>query len=499
MPMKHDFNTRQRQSLIGIVVLAADSLQSNVRALFPLFIVAVFNGEKKGFLLVLAGLLLVGGIIIGYLQYLNFTFYIDEATGEFVVKKGILSKTRIAIPLNRIQQVNINQNLLQRILKVHGLEVDTAGSGKTEVKIKAMSHTQAIALEERLLNYKAQQDYDATDETYTAKKQARPFIRISFLSLLKTGITSNYIRSIGLILAFFISTWQHLDDFLTFSHTDSSFLDEYISMDFLVRSIATITVFILFLMLAVNLGRTILKFFDFKVTKEDGTLLLSHGLINTRNTIIKPQRVQILTVGRNYFQKKFDITDLRIRQASDLEATKDRLKMMMEIPGLSTSEKDALLRFIYSEMPERGFEVLPNIRKAIFETFKFILLPFAVFYTYTFFVPEAKEALIFTPVYVLFAGILIYFAYRNSRLYVSPEFIIRQRGAWDVDNDILEPHKIQSVKLQQFFWQKWSDVGTVRLYTAGGQVNFGVARFSQLQKLANYWLYQVESGNKNWM
>jgi putative membrane protein len=46
---------------------------------------------------------------------------------------------------------------------------------------------------------------------------------------------------------------------------------------------------------------------------------------------------------------------------------------------------------------------------------------------------------------------------------------------------------------------KWSDVGTVRLYTAGGQVNFGVARFSQLQKLANYWLYQVESGNKNWM
>lgn len=496
MPMKHDFSAPQRQSLIGILILAADSLQSNARALFPLLVVAVFNGEKKGFLFIVAGLLLVGGVVIGYLRYLNFTFYIDEVTGEFVVKKGILSKTRIAIPLNRIQQVNINQNILQRILKVYGLEVDTAGSGKTEVKIKAMSHAQAMALEERLLHYRASQPYINND---VVKKQAAPFIRISFSSLLKTGITSNYIRSFGIILAFFISTWQHLDDFLTYSDTDTSFLDEYVSMEFLVRSIATITVIILFLILLVNLGRTILKFFDFKVTKEDGALLLSHGLINTRNTIIKPQRVQILTVGRNYFQKKFDITDLKIRQASDLEASKDRLKMMMEIPGLSTTEKDALLRFLYTQMPKRGFEVLPNIRKAVFEVFKYILMPVGLFYGYTCLVPGAKEALIFTPVYVLFAGILIYFAYRNSRLYISPDFIIRQRGAWDVDNDILEPHKIQSVKLQQFFWQKWSDVGIVHLYTAGGQVNFGVARFTQLQKLVNYWLYQVEISKQSWM
>jgi putative membrane protein len=87
MPMKHDFNTPQRQSLIGIVVLAADSLQSNVRALFPLFIVAVFNGEKKGFLLVLAGLLLVAGIIIGYLQYLNFTFILMRPQASLWLKK----------------------------------------------------------------------------------------------------------------------------------------------------------------------------------------------------------------------------------------------------------------------------------------------------------------------------------------------------------------------------------------------------------------------------
>lgn len=497
--MKHDFSTPQRQSLIGIVVMAADALQSNVRALFPIAVIAFFNGEGKGYFLVLAGVILVVAIIAGYLKYLNFTYFIDEKSREFVVRKGVFSKTRIAIPLNKIQQVNINQNLLQRLLKVFALEIDTAGSGKTEVKIKAITQVHAYALEERLLHDKEfNNEYDnATADSI--KRKPAPFVRISISSLLKTGITSNYVRSFGILLAFFISTWQHLDDLLTYSDTDKAFLDEYLNMEFLIRSISIIIGVILFLTLLINLGRTILRFFDFKVTKEENTLLLSHGLINTRNTIIRAERVQILTVGRNFFQKKFDITDLKIKQASDLEASKERQKMMMEIPGLSTSEKDALLMFLLNRMPERGFEVLPNIRKAVFEIFKFILIPVALFYGYVQLVPEAKETLIFVPVYILFVGILIYFAFKNSRLFISPDFIIRQRGAWDVDNDIMQPHKIQSVKLQQFFWQKWSDVGVVHLYTAGGQVNFGVANFTQLQKLTNYWLYQVETSKENWM
>lgn len=497
--MKHDFSTPQKQSLIGIVVMAADSLQSNVRALFPLAVIAIFNGKEKGYFLVLAGVVLVMAIVMGYLKYLNFTYFVDEGTRELIVRKGILNKTRIAIPLNKIQQVNINQNLLQRLLKVYALEVDTAGSSKTEVKIKAMSQAHANALEQRLLHDKTVTENETDAVSDGTKSKKAPFVRISFMSLLKTGITSNYIRSFGILLAFFMSTWQHLDDLLTYSNTDKEFLDTYLSMEFLVRSMAIIIGVVLFLILVVNLGRTILRFFDFKVTKEENALLLSHGLINTRNTIIRPERVQIITIGRNFFQKKFDITDLKIKQASDLEASNERQKMQMEIPGLNSNEKDALLNFLLDSMPERGFEVRPNIRKAIFDVFKFIVLPGVLFYCYTRLVPDTAETVLFVPVYIVFASILIYFAFRNSRLYVSPEFIIRQRGAWDVDNDILQPHKIQSVKLQQFFWQKWSNVGVVHLYTAGGQVNFGVANFAQLQKLTNYWLYQVETSTENWM
>jgi uncharacterized membrane protein YdbT with pleckstrin-like domain len=42
---------------------------------------------------------------------------------EFLIKKTI-------IQLNRIQQVNINQSLIQRLVGVYELDVDTAGSAK---------------------------------------------------------------------------------------------------------------------------------------------------------------------------------------------------------------------------------------------------------------------------------------------------------------------------------------------------------------------------------
>ena len=99
-----------------------------------------------------AGVVVLIGII-SYLQYLFFTFHIDEENGEFVIQKGILNKTRITIQLHKIQQVNINQSLIQRLVGVHKLEIDTAGSDKKEASISAISHDLATILKERLIHH----------------------------------------------------------------------------------------------------------------------------------------------------------------------------------------------------------------------------------------------------------------------------------------------------------------------------------------------------------
>ena len=168
MTQKANFNQPQRQSLIGVLVMFTDTLQKIIRGMWPILVVWIFKFNQMNKLYiglgVLAVVVLVG--IIAYLQYLNFTFFIDEENDEFIINKGVLNKSKIAIQLHKIQQVNINQTLIQKIIGVHALDVDTAGSNKKEVSIRAISHDLAIALKTRLLSesHKVTVD-DSSNET----------------------------------------------------------------------------------------------------------------------------------------------------------------------------------------------------------------------------------------------------------------------------------------------------------------------------------------------
>jgi putative membrane protein len=63
----------------------------------------------------------------------------------------------------------------------------------------------------------------------------------------------------------------------------------------------------------------------------------------------------------------------------------------------------------------------------------------------------------------------------------------------------VEPYKIQAITTQQFFWQKTTNIGSVTLSTAGGNISFTTGNYSEIKSLVNYWLFQIEYSNKNWM
>lgn len=504
--MMNNFSQPQRQSLIGVVVMFVDTLQGALRALWPILIVWILkiNELNRIYLWIGVAAVLIGVALIAYLKYRNFTYFLDEENEEFVVRKGIWNKSRIAIPLDKIQQVNINQSIIQKIIGVHALEVDTAGSSSKEVAIRAITHDVALALKERLLEVghkKTASTGDFDSASQTENNRSYSFIQISLLSLFKTGITSNYTRSFALLLAFVITTFQYIEDFIKVAGYEEDPLDAYINTEVLLRFVSFIIVGIMILTLVINLVRTIIKYYNFKITRQQDSLLLSYGLLNTKNTIIRPDKVQIVTIGRNYFQKKLDINDLKIRQASGVEANdKDQKKTAIEIPGCSNAEKDLLMKFLLEKIPERGVALKPNIRKVIMEAIGSLVIPLGIFFSLAYYVfPSMMEYAIFVPIYVLFVIIMIYFAFRHSRLFITDDFIVKQSGAWDIDTDFIAPHKIQSISLTQYFWHKGSDIGIVTLHTAGGTISFGLTDYTRLKQFVNYWLYQVETSPKHWM
>lgn len=500
--MHTDFSTPQRQSPVGILVMFAHTLQEWARALAPLIIILLVNFKKDRSLAFFGGLALVFVVIavVAWLRYRNFTFWIDEEHDEFVITEGVFNKTKTLVQLQKIQQVNIGQSLLQRLIGVYALDVDTAGSNKKEGKIRAVSHRSALALKARLLENTHKkavfaQSIDAAAGDVAPEEQ-KPFIKIGFPSLLKVGITSNYMRTIGLILAFFATIYENVHRFMESSQYQGPSIDNYVNENLALQTAAMAIALLLFAVLIINVLRVVLRYFNFSIARQKGSLLLSFGLINTKSTIIKPEKVQITTISQNYFQKKMDILELRIRQATAGE--KEQKQSAIEIPGCNASERDAILRLLFGAIPEKGAMLRPNYRKLVFSVFLSIVLPLGVIYAVMPADVLGDFAWIF-PAWIALRGTLLYFGFRKYRLFIHDRFIIKQSGAWDVASQVIEPEKIQALSVSQLFWHKSADIGYLTIYTAGGNLSFQLGDYTAIKRYVNKWLFEMETSDSNWM
>lgn len=501
--MENDFSKPQRQSAAGIVIMAGYTLQQFIRAMFVPLAIAIFKINKDYlyiFGLATLGLLLFI-LISSFLQYKYFTFFLDDEKQEFVIKKGVFNKTLLTIPLEKIQQVNINQSFLQKLVGVFSLEIDTAGGADKEVSIKAIDEASAYRLKEHLLNGNKVADDTSTDDSEQKLETEKPFISLSLPTLLKVGLTSNYGSSLALLIGFAYAVFHNAKEFLKAFDTDNGQVEAAIERGINVASIGILVAALIILLLVINIVRTIVKFYDFKISKHKHSLLISAGLLNKKNTLLSPKKVQITSYNQNYFQKKLNILNLNLKQAASGVPTdaKDLEKSNLSLPGCSAAEKDEILRIILSKLPGETKTYQPNFRFLNLPILFNAFLPVGIFWIVALNIPEVMAFYPLAMIYFILVLVMVYFSYRRHRLMVNQEFIIKKSGIWDVSYDHIFPHKIQAISTFQYPWHKSVDVGHVDLHTAAGVIHYRFGNYTEIKQLVNYWLYQVESSDEEWM
>ncbi|MEW6528505.1 MAG: PH domain-containing protein [Candidatus Micrarchaeota archaeon] len=82
-------------------------------------------------------LMLIGAIFMPYLvwtelRYRNYTYYLSET--EITIRRGVLRIERISIPFEKIQNVNVSRSILERILGLATIKIETAGSNPLEAE-----------------------------------------------------------------------------------------------------------------------------------------------------------------------------------------------------------------------------------------------------------------------------------------------------------------------------------------------------------------------------
>jgi len=502
MPL--DFSQPQRQSAAGIIINGAYVAQHIIRAMFIPLALFIVKANKTALLYTTFGIIavIVLALVYGYLYYLKFTFYLNPLKQEFVIDKGIFSRKHLTIPIEKIQQVNINQGFLQKIIGVYSLQIDTAGADSKEIDIRAINGEIAQALRQHLLHGQyspATQENDI--ETPVTAGTDVPLINIKAATLLKIGLTSNYGQSVALLIGFGYAVFHNIKELLKAFDNDNGQIEQFVKSGFTLFSIGILLAAIAILLLATNVIRTFVKYFDFQLSKHSQSLLISAGLLTKKNTLLHPNKVQITEYSQNYLQKKIGLFKMLLKQAhaGQEQSEKEMKNNNTEIPGCSVTEKDELLRMILDRLPDGGSTFKPNWRYLNLPVLFQVFLPVLIYSIFYYFISEVRAYYPLAIAYFVIAFIMTYISYTKHRITVSETYIIKQSGIWEISQEIIEPHKIQSISTSQYPWHKKLNIGHVTLHTAAGSLSFSYGNFTEIKTLVNYWLYQVESSDEEWM
>lgn len=498
--MSYNFSKPQRQSIAGIIIVAANYLYQIIKASIIPIVLLLIKVDREKLVYIFIGMAVLSGIalLFSYLSYRKFTFHIDDEKQEFIINKGIFNRTLLTIQLDRIQQVNINQSFLQKIIGVFSLQIDTPGGDSNEVSIKAIDEKIAYSLKEHLLNGKRN---ERVSEENIEQGEPIPFLTLSAGTLFKVGLTSNYGSSLLVLTGFIYAIFHNAKDLLRAFDTDNGQVEAAIKTGVSLFSVGILIAIFLGILLVINIVRTFITFFDFKVSVHKFSLLLSAGLLAKKNTLLSPKKIQTTTYSQNYFQKNFNLINLSLKQAGSGEPKSDGdvPKSILQIPGCSAIEKDELLTMILGKVPENGVSFTPNYRFLNLPIVFLSLLPLCIFYTFWSTFEEVKPYYPLSIIYFLITVLMIYISYKKHRLTVNQEFIIKRSGIWDISHEIIVPHKIQAITTFQYPWHRGADIGHVNLHTAAGLIQFKYGNYTEIKRLVNYWLYQIESSSEEWM
>lgn len=493
---KTDLSIPTRQSVKGLVLIFIFSLRQFIKAFWPLILLVVVQEKyfKDLFILGIAVIVLLVLLVIHtILYYLNFLFYISN--GEFILKTGYFRKKTLTVPLDRIQSVNTKQNLIQQVLDVVTLEIDTAGSVAKELKIHALEKSISIELQNQLRSEKPKAEELSTDsQQVTVEAKEELILKLTPKDLLKIGISQNHLRAGLIILAFGFQIFQQIQDL--FKEKAEEYSNEF--MGFISNSswalITFLVVFFTLIAILFSLFRTMLKYFDFKLTKKEGAYRIESGLLNKRNVIIPHGKVQELNWETGPLKRLFGIYHLSFKQAV---SGQNKQQQLVDAPGCLTGHLELLRTDLFGDDKLTDTQKIysnPYYFRRLWMIYGWIPVLLASPFLYDEWM-YWLAVLVWLPVSAFYCSLILkkrYFSINNDQIIVS-------KGAISHQLTQMELHKIQAVEFRQSVFQKKRALSSLSIMNASGSITIPFIDETVAKQIYNYLLYHTEVSNKKWM
>ncbi len=341
-----------------LITAVLEILRRAAGSVVPILAVAVLGGRgfKGGFSLIVVGLSalgLVASLGFALVRYFTFTYSIDET--ELQTQEGIWWKHERRIPLARIQDIRLEQNILHRLFKVAALQVETAGGSGAEASLSVISLTDAERLRAYLFAHREVTPAVPAFDLELPPAPATPELvlrAVTLKELMIAGLTQSWL---GTAMAGLGGVIFWLREYLprraqssllrTGAETASGWLSS--SGVSLGLGIALIGLLVLLTGMGVSIVRTILLFYGFKLTRTGEDLSRAYGLLNRHVSRLPRRRIQVLEIEQSPLRRFVGVAVLRADTAGSIathgkESAHNTGRDVL-VPLLSRDAVDALL------------------------------------------------------------------------------------------------------------------------------------------------------------
>ncbi len=249
-------------------------------------------------------LAVVGGWHTAY--YNRFEYRVTDDTID--ITSGVVSRRSREIPLDRVQNVDVRENVVQRALGIAQVNLETAGGDATEADLRYLGAAEARQLQEDLRRRKRGDEPSVDEAGSPVEDDVEALYEISPHELLLVSVFSLDLRLIAGVL--FLSSLVPPEQLEAVDEVGDTQVSEMVVLPAV--AIAVSVVFVLWL---IGFATTLTRYYDFRLTRRDDTLLYERGLFNRYSGSIPLDKVQTVSFSDDVFKRTFGYSTLAVDTA----------------------------------------------------------------------------------------------------------------------------------------------------------------------------------------
>ncbi|WCJ60530.1 PH domain-containing protein [Fontisphaera persica] len=317
----------------------------------PLVIVLFLGRRTEGTFLFWIALMV--GLSLTYSLIRYFTFSYRITSHELITTQGLLGRLERKIPLSRVQDVRIEQSLVQRLLGVVELQIETAGGQGAEANLSVLALGEAEKLRALILTHagRAVPAPAAAESPSQAVMPSEEILRrLTLGDLVRAGLTSNYIASALVVL---LVVWQQLDDLLPESVYQQlgRFLEQSVNQaattgqGFSWTAALILALTLLSVGLVFSVAGSIMLFYGFTLSRCGEDLRRTYGLFTRRSSSLPRRRIQVLRIDEPWLRRCLGLATLRADTAGSAPGEEEEEKSGHDVllPVTRRNELEPLL------------------------------------------------------------------------------------------------------------------------------------------------------------